>query len=295
MYVDVLHRFHRWTYSFSATMQLLTMSEKTVKRRIASFRHEQTLLPLRGMSTTKPSQLKELIPIRRGPWENPAPGYGEIDTVVHCGSSLQGDLAFTVQYTDVATLWVLLAAQWNKGQAATRESIQGMRDRLPFALKGLDPDSGSEFINWMLYGWCKQEGIQMSRIRPGKKNDHGRIEQKNYTNVRQFVGYVRLDRREQVALLQELYAVLEDYLNFFIPSRKCIRRERIGSRYRKVYDRAAPPYTRVLAHPEVPEKVKTALRAKYLTLDPVVLKMELDLKTKRLLGSCGVPAPAVLR
>lgn len=171
-YVAVLRHCQKWHYSQEATGKLLSMSEATVKRRITGFRHEQILMPLRGMSTTKPSELKVLIPIRHGPWENPEPGYGEIDTVVHCGSSLAGDLAFTVQYTDVATLWVLVAAQWNKGQTATKMSIQGMRERLPFPLLSLDPDSGSEFINWMLYGWCKSEGIGMTRIRPGKKNDH---------------------------------------------------------------------------------------------------------------------------
>lgn len=56
-----------------------------------------------GRGTTKPSDLKEIIPIRRGPWHNPEPGYGEVDTVAHCGYTLAGDYCYTAQYTDIAT------------------------------------------------------------------------------------------------------------------------------------------------------------------------------------------------
>jgi hypothetical protein len=280
-----LQRHGHWTYGADTTDKLLAMSLITVKRRIAGFRKTQTIPRPKGLGSTKPSELKELIPIRRGPWDNPVPGYGEIDTVVHCGSTLQGDLTHTVQYTDVATLWVLLSGQWNKGRAATRNSIAAMRERLPFPLLGLDPDSGSEFVNWHLYDWCKREGIQLTRIRPGKKNDHGRIEQKNYANVRQFVGYVRLDRAEQAALLNELYQTLELYLNYFIPSRKCIRKERIGSKYKRVYDTAQTPYARTLANGTVPEATKDRLQATYEQLDLLQLKQQLDACTGRLLRS----------
>lgn len=104
------------------------------------------------------------------------------------------------------------------------------------------------------------------------------------------MGYVRLDQQQQVILLQELYDVLEDYLNFFIPSRKCLQRERLGSRYHKVYDVAATPYARVLNHPRVTGEVKIALKAKYLTLDPVTLKEEIDQRTKRLFSRTKLTA-----
>jgi hypothetical protein len=284
-YVAVLVRGGHWLHGKDTTDKLLAMSLITVKRRIAGFRKEQGMPRPKGLGSTKPSELKELIPIRRGPWDNPKPGYGEIDTVVHCGSSLQGDLAYTVQYTDVATLWVLLAAQWNKGQKATRNSIEHMRERLPFPLQGLDPDSGSEFVNWHLYDWCSTQNIQLTRIRPGKKNDHGRVEQKNYANVRQFVGYIRLDKKEQAALLGKLYQTLELYLNYFIPSQKCIRKERSGPKYKRIYDQAQTPYARALAHTDIPETTKDRLQAIYETLDLAALKQQLDDCTELLLRS----------
>lgn len=279
-YVTVLARDGMWRHGDETTALLLSMSLSTIKRRIGIFEREGGR---KSRSTTKPSELKEIIPVRRGPWQNPEPGYGEVDTVAHCGHTLQGDFAYTVQYTDVATTWTMLAAQWNKGQEATLASIQKMREVLPWKLRGIDPDSGSEFINWHLKAWCDEHSIVMTRTRPYMKNDHARIEQKNYTNVRRFVGYVRLDHPDAVSVLGELYWILNDYINFFIPSMMCREKTRIGSRYIRRYDTPRTAYQRVLEHPLIDEPVKKSLRQKYATLNPKILKQKSDQLIQKLL------------
>ncbi len=280
-YIRVLKCRQDWRHSASTTDQLLTMSVGTLKTRIQQLRAKAGSLG-HGLSTTKPGLLKELVPIRRGPWENPAPGYEEVDTVAHCGSTLVGEFAFSVQTTDVATLWTTLQAQLNKSQRATLASLKAMRLRCPFPWLGLDPDSGSEFVNWHCYDWTKTEGIALTRTRPYRKNDHARIEQKNYTNVRAFVGYHRYETAEQVKLLNELYTAMEDYLNFFVGSQKCVEKKRIGSKYKRVYDQAKPAYFRVLEDDRIDEATKAQLRAKYATLDPRQLKVTIDRLTDRL-------------
>ena len=258
------------------------MSLATIKRRINKF--HRIKYGHQGISSTKPSNLKEIIPIRRGPWVNPSPGLGEVDTVAHCGSSLIGDYAYTVQYTDVATIWTCLSAQWNKGQLSTKQSIERIKTRLPFPLLGLDPDSGSEFINWLLKGWCDDNQITLTRIRPYHKNDHARIEQKNYVNVRQFLGYTKIDQLARVKLMNELYDYLEDYINFFLPSLKCLTKARVGSKYQRVYDTAQTAYQRVLVHPDITSTVKVQLTAKYATLNPLVLRSKIDQLLKQILS-----------
>ena len=143
-YVSVLKRDKMWRHNQQTTLLLQKMSLATTKRRIAKF--EKVHGRRKGRSSTKPSNLKEIIPIRRGPWQNPDPGFGEVDTVAHCGSTLVGDYAYTVQYTDVSTIWTCLSAQWNKGESATVKSMAKISTHLPFPLLGIDPDSGSEFI-----------------------------------------------------------------------------------------------------------------------------------------------------
>ena len=116
------------------------------------------------------------------------------------------------------------------------------------------------------------------------KNDHARIEQKNYANVRHVVGYTRFDDMRQVGVLSELYDALEDYINFFLPSMKCFGKERIGSRYRKQYDHAKTAYARVLEREDIAGEVKEKLREKYATLNPKKLKNECDRLVRKLLA-----------
>jgi hypothetical protein len=272
-YIRILKRDGMWQYDEERTDLLLLASVATIKRRIDSF---ERIKKGGGRGTTKPSHLKEIIPIRRGPWQNPEPGNGEVDTVAHCGYTIAGDYCYTVQYTDIATVWMCLAGQWNKGEEGTRKSIERIRDHLPFPLLGIDPDSGSEFINWHLKGWCDTQGIEMTRTRPYMKNDHARIEQKNYTNIRHVVGYTRFDDPQQGYMLNELYDVLEEYVNFFVPSMVCVKKERIGSRHIRRYDTAKTAYQRVLTHPTIDPSVKETLQKKYATLNPLLLRRNCD-------------------
>lgn len=286
-YVNILQRDNMWSYSSESTALLLRMSFGSVKHYCAQFaRNDHTLH--RGHSTTKPSELKEIIPIRRGPWDNPLPGYGEVDTVVHCGLTLFGDYCYSTQYTDVATCWCLLSGQWNKGQEATVISIEAMVSRAPFSVLGLDPDSGSEFINWHMKGWCDERGIELTRIRPGKKNDHARIEQKNRTCIRDYVGYNRLDVRGSEILLNELYSYLELYINHFQPTMKYTGKHinEHGKTTRRIYDRARTPYERVLEHSHVSDEVKQKLREVHITLNPKTLLHRVYALHEKLLKMC---------
>lgn len=272
-YVRVLKRDGMWPHDEESTRLVLGASLGTVKNRIRGF---ENIKRRGGRGTTKPSDLKEIIPIRRGPWQNPPPGWGEVDTVAHSGYAISGDFCYTVQYTDVAVIWTVLSAQWNKGEEETVRSIERIHAHLPFPLLGLDPDSGSEFINWNLKGWCERHGVDMTRTRPYMKNDHARIEQKNYANVRQTVGYTRFDDRCHVAILNELYDALEDYINFFIPSMKCVEKARILSHRVRKYDTAQTACERALTHPDIAQAVKEKLRQKYATLNPRILKQKCE-------------------
>ncbi len=275
-YVSVLTKTHAWDYGKTTTDKLLHMSEITVKRRIAHFTYEK--IPNKGMATTKPSDLKIIVPIFTGPWSDKPPGFGQIDTVAHCGSTLAGDYAYTLNYTDVASMWGERAAQWNKGKKATRDSLKEIRRKLPFPLRGVHPDTGSEFLNWTVVPWCQEEHIELTRSRPNHKNDNQYIEERNGHIVRKFVGYMRLDAPEAVVELNRLYDVLSVYLNHFVAVRKCLKKVRVGSRYIRVYDTAKTPYQRVMEHPAVSPKAKDKLRAIHEHLDLFELKRQVDEK-----------------
>ena len=274
-YVSILLRDGMWRHSTDATIKLLAMSERTVKRRVGTFfKMERNC---RGLSATKPSALKHLIPVFHGPWEDKPPGWGQIDTVVHCGSTLIGNMAYTLNYTDAATMTVIPRAQWNKGMEQTRESMKMIKSRMPFPWLGAHPDTGSEFINRFVMEWCQEEKIDLSRSRPGKSNDNMYVEERNGHVVRKFVGYIRLDCRETVDALNAAYDVLTPYLMHFVAVRRTLEKEKIQSSYRRKYEkRAKTPYQRILEHPAIRESVREQLMRKHATLNPLMLQREIE-------------------
>lgn len=273
-YIDVLKRDGLWKHTEEATKKLLLMSEGTMKKRVGCFMKARRFR--KGLSSTKPSHLKEIIPVFFGSWKDKGPGYGQIDTVVHCGYSLLGNMVYTLNYTDVCLFWVELRAQWNKGEEATKQSMGAIKKRLPFDLKEVHPDTGSEFINWNLKRWCDKNNVDMTRSRPGKKNDNAYVEQKNGHVVRRFVGYTRIDVEEAVPVLNEMYEKLSIYLNHFVASRKTLKKVRVGSKYIRKYEKAKTPYQRILECSDISEDIKDNLREVHKKLNPLILKKEID-------------------
>ncbi len=67
------------------------------------------------------------------------------------------------------------------------------------------------------------------------------------------------------------------------PVRKLIKKERIGSKVIKRYDETKTPYRRVLASPDIEDKVKVKLRKEYGMLNPAELKRKITKLQNRLL------------
>ena len=131
-YAAILRRDGMWNHGESATVRLLAMSLGTMKKRLAKFRRMS--FPSHGKSTTSPSSIRSMVPVRSGAWDVAPVGTLQVDTVAHCGGSTAGDYVFTVNSTDVAVLWGTRRAQWNKGQAAQGRSMEGMDDDAPLSI-----------------------------------------------------------------------------------------------------------------------------------------------------------------
>jgi len=263
--------------------ELLRMSVSTVKRRICSHRKLNGGI---GLSSTKSGTfLKKHIPLNTQCWDESRAGFCEIDLVAHCGGNLSGDFIYTLQFVDIKTTWTERSAVMGKAQKRVFRAIQHLRELLPFPLGGLDSDNGSEFINYPLFKYCKKENIVFTRSRPYMKKDNAHIEQKNNSYIRKILGYDRFDKQRQLELINDLYDnELRLYLNFFQPSLKLKEKVRVGSKIKRKYDIAKTPYQRVLECPDVSEEDKNKLRALYLTLNPVKLKMKIGKKIRKIIS-----------
>jgi len=262
-----------------AHTQLLGISTATVKRIVA---REQKRSTIRIGGTTKPgSLLKRQISVRYGRWEETMPGWGEIDTVAHCGESLSGSFVYSLNLVDVATSWSEQVALWDKGEKAAVIGLDALRERLPFKLKGIDSDNGSEFINYHMQRYAKKHRLTFTRSRPYRKNDNAHVEQKNWTAIRQLVGYQRYDTRVQLDLLNELYAhEWRLYVNFFQPTmrvKEVIKDQATGKKTKR-YQQAQTPYQRLMAHPKITRKQKQLLQSTYDSLNPLALQAEIQRK-----------------
>lgn len=278
-YIDILIRDKMWNHSDEASGKLRGMSVSTIKRRVALFATAKRRR--KGISATRPSQLKHIIPTFNGPWRELPPGHGQIDTVIH-NDSLLGDSVYTLNYTDSATCLCIPRAQWNKSQDATRESMISIKERLPFPWLSAHPDSGSEFINFNVKDWCDSERIVMTRSRPNRKNDNMYVEERNGHVVRKMVGYITLDLKEVVKPLNDYYDVLYIYLMHFVAVRRMLGKEKVGSKYRRIYEKIAKtPYQRILEHPAVSKEDKEKLKREHEKLNPLVLKKEMEKRLKK--------------
>lgn len=272
--------------------KLLRISASSVDRLLQAERRKHQL---RARSHTKPGTLlKHQIPIRTfAEWDEQQPGFAEIDLVAHDGGLALGDFCQTLDLTDVCTGWTETEAVPNKAQVWVFEAIQKVRERLPFPLLGLDSDNGSEFINNELLRYCQQERITFTRARPYRKNDNCYVEQKNYSVVRQTVGYQRFDTTAELLVLKQLYLTLRLYTNFFQPTMKLKSKERFGSRVKKTYEAPQTPYQRVLDCASVSPTDKQKLKRQYKQLNPAALKRELDKLRKHLFALATRKKPPI--
>ena len=149
-------------------------------------------------------------------------------------------------------------------------------------LLGIYSDNGSEFINDLLYRYCKQEHITFTRSRPYKKNDQAHVEQKNWSVVRRTVGYDRWESDEEYELLQSIYRDLRLYINFFQPVLKLIGKERTGNKVLRWYDRARTPYQRTMERTDTLMAYKAHHMNLYLQFYSVTLRLSIDEKVARL-------------
>ena len=261
--------------------QLRAISPRQIDRRL---RPRKRVLRRRLYGRTKPGTLlKHHIPIKTDHWNVTQPGFTEIDLVSHSGDCADGEFAHSFNLTDIHTTWTETRAVLGKGQTGIVAGLEEMRQALPFPLRGIDSDNGSEFLNHHLLRYCRVQQIQFTRGRPYKKDDNAHIEQKNWTHVRKLIGWDRYDSQTAVGLLNDLYRhELRLMMNLFQPSVKLLRKERIGSRLTRRYDPPCTPLDRLRAGKEYDRAAVNALLCLRATTNPFELAQTIEKKLDRI-------------
>lgn len=270
-------------YSDQVRAELLAMSPATIDRYLKPVRDKD---PIRGKSTTKPGHLlRNSITIRKAGDEVEAePGFFETDTVAHCGPTMEGEFARSVNFTDVHTGWVYTTATRNNAAVHILTACNRFVDTVPYLVTGLDFDNGSEFINYDLIDWSAEKKIYFTRGRPYMKNDQATIESKNNHLVRKYGFYYRYDTTTQLDLLNRLWPLVNDRLNYFTPTKKPIgySTDSVGRR-KRVYDTPRTPFARLVDSGVLSQAQIAGLEGYRAGLDPDAMAKEIDRIQQRLI------------
>jgi len=276
-----LRKFGELNCSDEVAKKLKEISFRTIDEKL---KHQKEIERIRKKYQKKVHPLLyQKIPVKLSDeWDKTQLGNIQTDLIEHCGQSARGEYLNTISNTDIATGWWEGEVIMGRGQIPTQQGLDRARRRFPFNWKEIHSDNGTEYINTHLFRYTEREGLGFSRSRPNKKNDNCFVEQKNWTHVKKYVGYLRYDSKEEQEILNDLYRnELRLYKNFFQPVIKLVLKERIGGKIHRKYEIAKTPYQRVMESKEskeVPKEKKQQLQKSYLSLNPAELKRAIDKK-----------------
>lgn len=261
---------------------ILTMSASSIERYIRNYKK---MYGKRIYAQTKKQPKKgvaALVPIRLLNQTVTCCGNVEGDTVIHCGGTLLGTCAWTLNIADIHCHWTGQRAFLGKNEDNVLGATIALRARFPFAFVGYHTDQGNEFINekTIEYFSNPKDFVTQTKGRAYKKNDQCRIEQRNWTHVRLVFGYERIDTQELVDKMNEIYDLHSLFCNHFIATRKLKSKIRDGSQYRRSFEIPETPYSRVMKDKTVSEFQKEKLGREHKHYNPYELKKIIDQKLK---------------
>lgn len=287
-----------WLEHYARTHPPLAAGVKEKLLAISPAQIDRLLRPARvgqarkGLGATRPGTLlRHQVPTRGGPADTSRPGAVAVDTVAHCDDTTAGDYVNSLTFTELFSGWTENRAVWNKSSHAILVQLKELEARVPFVMTSFHSDNGTEFLNWPLYEYLTGRRLQVpwTRSRAYRKNDNAHCEQKNWTHVRQLLGYERFGHPELVPMLNDLYGQeWSQYQNHFRPTFKLETREKKGGKTVKIYEKKPQtPYQRLLASDAISEATKVRLREEHQGLNPFALKKSIERKLKKFFTALG--------
>ena len=274
-----LERHGEIEVSVEVKAKLEIISVSTVRRLLPpSQRAPDRIAHSKRQPSGRSNAQRQAIPVRRIPWQENVPGHFEVDLVHHCGLSATGQYVHTLQMTDVATGWSECVAVLGRSYLVMQDGFQRIEKRLPFPIREVHPDNGSEFLNDHLVRFWQErtQPLQLSRSRPYYKNDNRFVEENNFSHVRAYAGYNRLDTVAQTNLLNQLYDQLWFYHNFFQPVMRLHEKHFEHGHVQRKYNPAQTPLDRLIRTRQLTPLKQAQLHALRHTLNPLRIRKNIQ-------------------
>ena len=179
--------------------------------------------------------------------------------MAHCGGTLSGNFVWSLVLTDIASGWTECVPLLMREARLVVDALVHLRGALPFPLRGVDADNGSEFLNEVLVAFCREHGIELTRSRAFRKNDQAWVEQKNGAVVAGWSGTAAWRACRQPRRWPASTRRRRLFVNVLQPSFKLAEKTRHG-RVRKRYHAPETPCARLLALDAIPVATKDRAR-----------------------------------
>jgi hypothetical protein len=279
--VENLRKANEIKCSNEVAAKLMLISPRTIDRLLA---REKQVLGLRQNRnpSSHPLLYQKILMKVASEWDTEQIGNLQVDYVLHSGRSVRGEFLHTISAVDIATGWWEAEAILRRTQENTCNGLDSIRKRLPFRVLEIHPDNDTGMINDLVWRYCKNARIKMSRSRPYKKNDNCWVEQKNWTHVRKVVGYRRMDSTEELEIVRECYAKVCLYKNYFQPTMKLVEKIREGGKIRRKYDEPRTPYQRMMESDQIAASSKKKLKQQYESMNAAELRRQVEESRNRL-------------
>ena len=145
------------------------------------------------------------------------------------------------------------------------------------------------------FDYCVANKITFTRSRASHSNDGAHVEQKNWTHVRQLVGYHRYDTPTELALLNEIRELDRVFTNYLLPQQKLVFKQRNGAKVTKRYDTATTPHQRAITREDMRKMPIIRMNAEFKCLKPAALSRQILALTGRLETLALAKKPATMK
>lgn len=266
----------------SVSQKLLKISAATIDRLLINsrvkFQRENT-----NSTIPQKAHIRKRIKLREQGQIVDRPGYSETDTVVHCGDYIWGTFGNSITHTDLLSGWTEARMVLGKNAELVVTKLKEIELILPYTLLALYFDNGIEYINHLLADQFSKnhlgEPMEIARGRVGRSNDQCHIEQKNNTYIRKILGYERIEKKEIVDAINDLYTnEWSELHNHFHCQLKLKEKDRIGSKTFRKFDEAKTPYQRLMDSEFLSQEQKHKLKTKHDSLNPIELHGQVQKK-----------------
>ncbi|MHB8593402.1 MAG: hypothetical protein ACYDB3_03585 [Acidimicrobiales bacterium] len=121
------------------------------------------------------------------------------------------------------------------------------------------------------------------------------MEQKNWTHVREQVGYLRFDTDAELAVLNRIWELDRIFTNHLLAQQKLAFKQRHGAKVTKKYDRATTPFGRTSARDDITAACRTVMADTMDGVRPGELYRQIQNLTSRLERMALSKAPAPVK